>query len=57
MFFFLFSTKHVIAAADMSAKKIAEWVLLFSFLQVLINECSETHNELRRKQQKWDTEL
>ena len=57
MFFFLFSTKHVIAAADMSAKKIAQWVLLFSFLQVLINECSETHNELRRKQQKWDTEL
>ena len=41
----------------MSAKKIAQLVLLFSFLHVLINECSETHHELRKKQQKWDTKL
>ena len=33
----------------MSAKKIAQWVLLFSFLHVLINECSETHHEITQK--------
>ena len=35
------------AAADTSAKKIAQKVLLFSFPHIFNNECGETQHELR----------
>lgn len=45
--FFSFSTNQVMATADTSARKIAQLVLLFSYLHAFNNECGKNQHELR----------